>query len=571
MTFRKRDLQCLKRFHSAKILYLFSIACFMFSCSPKAPLTMRLFMQTGGATVELPYSPGSNKAFTVTENVGFKENEVNNNSNSQNDAQGDDIWKSVELDKVDIVAQRKQIERIMERNGQVSIMFYVKAPRVLLDSCWKLTLHPVLLDRDTSITLSPVIIRGKEFIKTQEKQYQAYDDFLNGIVSKEKYDSAFIDIKGIRRDIYNRQKLFLKVYKAERRKRLAYLRWKTLADKRHAWTTIKVDGNRNSLKQSMQRNSLEESVKQHIAGNDTVGVRSSYKKKYERRTGFWPAYRFPKEMTVKDVPARYQALYLSGGRLEDIRNYNLTPKDSAEIASLRYFKRAIAENEYNSNNRDLIRDRIIRLPYADSAKIDQVANPLEDFAYLYKYDVPVKDGMKKLNITLHGKVLAMDYSTWTLPPADTLTFVIASVADLTDPQLINRFNIGNDSIQQLTPEGEEYKQGMEALSNREYKKAIAILDKYPDYNTAIALTCLGHHLNAENLLKQLPQTAAVKYLRSIVNIRLADYQTAVDLLLEACREEPNLVYRTDMDSDMSILIPKVMGLRKELDRIALEQ
>lgn len=52
-------------------------------------------------------------------------------------------------------------------------------------------------------------------------------------------------------------------------------------------------------------------------------------------------------MTVKDVPSRFQELYLSGGRLEDIRNYSFTRQDSIEIASHRYFRKAIAENEYN--------------------------------------------------------------------------------------------------------------------------------------------------------------------------------------------------------------------------------
>ena len=59
-----------------------------------------------------------------------------------------------------------------------------------------------------------------------------------------------------------------------------------------------------------------------------------------------------------------------------------------------------------------------------------------------------------------------------------------------------------------------------------------ILEKYPDYNTAVALTCLGYHAKSEDLLKQLPQTAAVEYLRAIVNVRLEDYQAAAELLLE---------------------------------------
>ncbi|MCE8626447.1 hypothetical protein K0F10_18040 [Bacteroides fragilis] len=532
---------------------------------------MRLFMQASGATVELPGTSSADGAFTVSETVGFRDSVVVDNSVSAVDSVEEDIWKSIDLDRIDIVAQRKSIERVMERNGEVTLMFYVKAPKALLDSCWKLTIHPELIEKDSSVLLSPVILRGKEFIRMQENQYKAYDDFLRGIIPESKYDSAFVDREGIRKDIFARQRLFWKVYEAERRRRLAYLKWKTLMDKRHGWISTKVEGNRNSLKQHMQRDVLERSVEKFIAGYDTVGIRASYQKKYDRRTGFWPAYRLPRAMTVKDVPSRFQELWLSGGRLEDIRNYSFTRQDSVEIASHRYFRRAIAENEYNRDHQDLIRDRIIRFPYADSAMVNQTANPSEDFSYLYTYRIPVCEGMKKLHITLRGNVLATDHSVWSLLPADTLTFVIASVADLADVSLARRFDIAGDSVNHITPEREEYAQGLEALSNREYQKALGILEKYPDYNTAVALTCLGYHAKSEELLKQLPQTAAVEYLRAIVNARLEDYQTAAELLLEACRKDDKYVYRTEMDSDIVALLPRFMGLKEELERIASEE
>lgn len=554
-----------------KMLGVLCLCVLVYSCGSKSPLTMRLFMQAGGATVELPNTSSADSVFTVSETVGFRDSVVVDNPVSSVDSLEEDIWKSIDMDRIDIVAQRKSIERILERNGEVTLMFYVKAPKVLLDSCWKLTMYPELIEKDSSVLLSPVILRGKEFIRTQESQYKAYDDFLKGIIPESKYDSAFVDREGIRKDIFARQRLFWKVYEAERRRRLAYLRWKALMDKRHGWISTKAEGNRNTLKQRMQRNVLERSVEKFIAGYDTVGIRASYQKKYDRRTDFWPAYRLPRAMTVKDVPSRFQELYLSGGRLEDIRNYSFTRRDSIEIASHRYFRKAIAENEYNRDHQDLIRDRIIRFPYADSAMVNQTADPSEDFSYLYMYRIPVREGMKKLHITLRGNVLATDHSVWSLPPADTLTFVIASVADLADATLARRFDIAGDSVNHLTPEREEYAQGLEALSNREYQRALGILEKYPDYNTAVALTCLGYHAKSEDLLKQLPQTAAIEYLRAIVNVRLEDYQAAAELLLEACRKDTKYVYRTEMDSDIAALLPRFMGLKEELERIASEE
>lgn len=276
-----------------KMLGVLCLCVLVYSCGSKSPLTMRLFMQAGGATVGLPNTSSADSVFTVSETVGFRDSVVVDNPVSSVDSLEEDIWKSIDMDRIDIVAQRKSIERILERNGEVTLMFYVKAPKVLLDSCWKLTMYPELIEKDSSVLLSPVILRGKEFIRTQESQYKAYNDFLRGIIPESKYDSAF--------------------------------------------------------------------------------------------------------------------------------------------------------------------------------------------------------------------------------------------------------------------------------------RALGILEKYPDYNTAVALTCLGYHAKSEDLLKQLPQTAAVEYLRAIVNVRLEDYQAAAELLLEACRKDTKYVYRTEMDSDIAALLPRFMGLKEELERIASEE
>ena len=78
---------------------------------------MRLFMQASGATVELPGTSSADGAFTVSETVGFRDSVVVDNSVSAVDSVEEDIWKSIDLDRIDIVAQRKSIERVMERKG----------------------------------------------------------------------------------------------------------------------------------------------------------------------------------------------------------------------------------------------------------------------------------------------------------------------------------------------------------------------------------------------------------------------------------------------------------------------
>ncbi|GAE24080.1 hypothetical protein JCM10003_3962 [Bacteroides pyogenes JCM 10003] len=43
---------------------------------------------------------------------------------------------------------------------------------------------------------------------------------------------------------------------------------------------------------------------------------------------------------------------------------------------------------------------------------------------------------------------------------------------------------------------------------------------------------------------------------------------AVEHLLEACRRDPDMVLRVNMDPELSDLIPQFVGLREELDKIA---
>ena len=82
---------------------------------------MRLFMQAGGATVELPNTSSADSVFTVSETVGFRDSVVVDQSRFFGLILLKKIsWKSIDMDRIDIVAQRKSIERILERNGEVT-------------------------------------------------------------------------------------------------------------------------------------------------------------------------------------------------------------------------------------------------------------------------------------------------------------------------------------------------------------------------------------------------------------------------------------------------------------------
>jgi hypothetical protein len=548
------------------VYYILMGTLFLTSCRSKAPITQQLFMQTAGARVELPEGAKDN-SLSVSENISMRDSIIVDNVSS-NDSLGDGIWKSVKLGEVDVVAQRRRIQQVKEHNGEVTIMFYIKANRTLFDNRWQLMLTPELIENDSSTLLNPVLWQGTEFKQIQDQQYADYAAFLQGIIPQSKYDSTFLDRSGILRDIKEQQKMYFQVYESERKKHLAFIKWKNTMENRHGYVNMKAAGNRNTLKQNMQRNSYKKSINAFIQKHDTLGIRNSYSKKYERRIKFWPMYRDQKVMTAKDVPSDFRQLWSSNSRIEDIRNYNFTSRDSMEITSNRFFRKEIAANEYNRDNADLIRSHMIRFPKRDSVTIVGRPDSVSDFSHLYMQKIRVKEGVRKIRLTLRGQVLAKDYSTWNIPANDTLTFVIASVADLVDTTLGNHFKLNNDSLG--TPASDPYNKGIQALQNRQYEIGYSLLKEFSDYNTAIALTCLKEYAAAEQLLKQQPQTAAVKYLRAIVNTHLEDDELAVELLLEACKADSKYTYRRNIDTDIVELVSKFMGLELELNRIAAE-
>ena len=99
-----------------------------------------------------------------------------------------------------------------------------------------------------------------------------------------------------------------------------------------------------------------------------------------------------------------------------------------------------------------------------------------------------------------------------------------------------------------------YMRGVRALTNMDYDGALALLQPYEDYNTAIAYMGLDRNLNAMAILSRLKPTASVNYLMAILYARQGDEEEAVRRYLSACRQEPSYVHRGNLDPEISHLI-----------------
>ena len=99
-----------------------------------------------------------------------------------------------------------------------------------------------------------------------------------------------------------------------------------------------------------------------------------------------------------------------------------------------------------------------------------------------------------------------------------------------------------------------YMQGLQAIQDREYERAVTLLRPYRDYNTAVAYCALDYDASALDILEPMERTDRVLYLLAILYSRRGDDRSAVENYLKACRLNPTFVYRGNLDPEIAQLI-----------------
>lgn len=429
----------LLRVISAVILMTCIVAC----SSTKTTMTRKLFMQSKRATIELPQRKGAQGpggVMTVSEEVTF--------TNPDNDFEDGSPYRSRNKGKVDLSKEQQLTEVVVtarsrftpERNGKVNVDFVIKVPRELLSDVWRLTLSPEILADDSVIALPEVVLKGKDFLEKQLQDYDNYQMFLNTLVDKSMYDSMFLDKRGIEEDIKNRQGFYWNLYHKEYQTQIGYEEWKFSQEDKMAYETAKKIGRRAELKNQYLRQAFDEINKAQIQGKDTTGIYNKYMSRYEKEAQKLPKEWFSPEIEEKAIPSKYREVHESGRTIDDLKNYAVTEKDSMNIAKYRYEFEKIALNEAALERKEDIFKQLVRFPLEDKSRLrmDSIADPQRNFTFLYKQDYPVTAGAKSLRITMKGKVQAIDYSSYTLPTVDTLSYFISSLVQLADTSLVRK-------------------------------------------------------------------------------------------------------------------------------------
>ena len=101
-----------------------------------------------------------------------------------------------------------------------------------------------------------------------------------------------------------------------------------------------------------------------------------------------------------------------------------------------------------------------------------------------------------------------------------------------------------------------YMEGVQAVRDRDYQRAVTLLRPYRDYNTAVAYCALDYNASALDILEKLERSDKVNYLLALLYSRSGDDKRAVECYLAACRQNPAFVHRGNLDPEIASLIKK---------------
>ena len=104
---------------------------------------------------------------------------------------------------------------------------------------------------------------------------------------------------------------------------------------------------------------------------------------------------------------------------------------------------------------------------------------------------------------------------------------------------------------------EEYMEGLAAMKDLDYQKAVTILRPYRDYNAALALMAADYTYSSWDILQELPDDdAGVCYLKAVVLARLGQIDEALKYFEMCIGYDPYMEHRANLDPEMHVLLEK---------------
>lgn len=439
------------------------------------------------------------------------------------------------------------------REGLVNLDFVIRVPKEFLSDDYQVCLTPELLHNDSLVKLEEVVLRGKNFVSMQEEDYRRFEAYMTTIVDPAGYDTAFINRRAVDRELERRRKNELGNYYNNWTLLQEYIGWKDREQQKYDRYNIARQARLNEKLEAHDGKYRRKLTRALVLRRDTAQLGQEYRARRRKLISEAPARR---QITLGTVPTEYREFYLGNVTQENLNALMPGKEDSIRIAREHVMQERVALNEVKSSRAQETFERMVPYPYKPDAHYSAPIAGGHNFNYRYTRQYPVTGNLKSLKLTLKGYIAATDRSRYNFSLPDTLSFIISSMDELADGSLVANKN--------FTPgQRSEYTHALQLLRNREYRRALEILNAYKDYNTALVLACMGYDKQAGELLAQLEKNANTLYLSAILNARLGAEHQAVENLKQACRLDEKIVFRTGKDPDISRLVHKY-GLADEL-------
>lgn len=128
---------------------------------------------------------------------------------------------------------------------------------------------------------------------------------------------------------------------------------------------------------------------------------------------------------------------------------------------------------------------------------------------------------------------------------------------------LHRKDMDKDTVH-TTEQDTMYMRGIESLKMLDYRRAVAILKPYADYNSALACLSAGYVEASLEILSALkPQTAASWYLTAIALSRMDREKDAEDVYGRCIAIDPRMRHRANLDPELSDIARKYEELHNE--------
>ena len=100
-----------------------------------------------------------------------------------------------------------------------------------------------------------------------------------------------------------------------------------------------------------------------------------------------------------------------------------------------------------------------------------------------------------------------------------------------------------------------YMEGVQAMKDMDYKKAVLILRPYDDYNSALAFMSAGYNHSALDVMGRLDSSdPKVCYLMALVLSRLERFDEAMKYFELCLMYDPYMEYRANLDPEMAEIV-----------------